>query len=150
MPPTWGVVQEMMRQGVMPTKSTEKELAEAFSTSPDFANSVIKQSRRYRALLAASVRSLPAVCPRNRLLTLPSQQPPQCGGPANKAGRALSVVVWSAHNGAASLWRVRHPAMACSDCFVPWNVLLSLHLTANLLCHRCMSTTTNTCQSSTA
>jgi hypothetical protein len=58
----WAAIQEMMRRGVMPTSNTEKALAEAFSTSPDFANSVVEQSRRYRALHAASAKSALTVC----------------------------------------------------------------------------------------
>lgn len=43
-----------MQQGVVPTEHTERELAEAFSASPEFAASLVEQARRFRALLAAA------------------------------------------------------------------------------------------------
>ena len=49
-----GNLQEMMNRGVVPTQATERELADAFSSSPSFAASVLQQARRLRAMLASS------------------------------------------------------------------------------------------------
>lgn len=50
------VAQEMLQRGVVPNGITEKELAEAFSSSPDFASQTIHEARRFRASVESSTR----------------------------------------------------------------------------------------------
>ena len=42
-------MQDMLRGGVVPSEITEGELAEAFSSSPDFAAALVAEARRLRA-----------------------------------------------------------------------------------------------------
>ena len=43
-----------MRRQVLPSDVTERELAEAFSSSPGFAADLVQQCRRFRAVLQAT------------------------------------------------------------------------------------------------
>eukprot|EP00892_Ulva_mutabilis_P001450 jgi/Ulvmu1/11305/UM074_0020.1 len=54
---TW---QEMMRRRIPPTEVTERELAEAFSSSPAFAADLVQQCKSFRAVLEAGVQPPPA------------------------------------------------------------------------------------------
>ena len=53
-------MQEMMRRRVLPTDVTERELAEAFNSSPGFAADLVQQCRRFRAVLQAADASMHA------------------------------------------------------------------------------------------
>jgi hypothetical protein len=43
-----------MRRGVQPSQVTERELADAFSASPGFADAIMQQARLFRGILAAT------------------------------------------------------------------------------------------------